>query len=69
MNTDGQPNLGIIYALMNPPPAAPIEKPQYISITSVSRLLPGQYFEERAMAIGVTPPRPSPAMKRNVSSS
>ena len=35
---------------MKPPPAAPMEKPQYIIITSVSRLDLGEYSAESATA-------------------
>ena len=65
MNTDSQPNRGMIGAATKPPTAAPREKPQIIAVTAVALLRRGMYSEVSAIAFGIAPPIPSPVKTRN----
>src|SRR5204862_2269897 len=64
-NTACQPNCRTTAAATHPAQAAPNEKPQNIVITAALRDRAGMYSEVSAMALGIAPPMPSPAMARN----
>jgi hypothetical protein len=64
MNTERQPNCGIMAAAISPPSAAPTEKPQNIVITIVARRRCGLNSDVSATAFGIAPPSPRPVRKR-----
>ena len=53
-------------AAARPPSAAPMVKPQNITVTRNERLRSGQYSEVSVIAIGMAPPRPRPVTKRQI---
>ena len=67
MNTDRQPNAGIIQAATNPPSAAPTVKPTVMHIMNVTRLRFGLNSPMSAVAFGMMQPMPIPAMNRSQS--
>ena len=69
IKTERHPNRGISPAAINPPIAAPTVKKFETSIITVTRIRAGLYSPARAMALGMMPPNPKPAMKRIASSS
>ena len=68
-NTECQPNCSILHEAMNPPDAAPRLYATNISPIIVARILCGMYSAASAMPVGMAPPRPMPARKRNANSS
>src|SRR5450830_59587 len=65
MNTPCQPYEGISKAASAPPQARPSVKPQNISVTSKARLRSGLNSDDKVIAVGMAPPRPTPVRKRN----
>ncbi len=58
----------MIHDAINAPTAPPNGKPAHNSATIPARSRRGQYSEVRLMKLGMAPPSPTPARKRNTSS-
>ena len=58
----------ISQAATNPPMAAPAVNPHPMTISAVIRTFFGLYSPTSAMALGIMPPKPIPAMNRMASS-
>ena len=67
-NTDCQPKAGMIQDANSPPTKPPSGKPAHNSATITARSRRGEYSEVRLMKLGMAPPRPRPARKRNTTS-